>query len=352
MIASERLLRSPKLLNVYGEAVVDSLPHGLMVVAGCGTVVQANPAYYEMFSTTAAEVIGRNAVDLALETWGGADLHGLLVDAAAQGEASRVYIFESSVGKPVTVRCKARGVRDGSQEGVILLLEFAGQDWASSAALYTAELRHRIKNSLQLLSSFVASERRRAGGEPGGYAAIQAQIAAVGVLYEVMAGAGQSEAVLADSFFEGIARGLRSSLLQQRPDITISVEAEQIVLPPSEAEPIGLILNELATNAVKHAFPEAGGRIVLGIRRAGHAVLVSVEDDGVGIWAASRQGLGSRYVVAFAKQLGAELSCDTGSQGARFEIRIPLRQPSSAPCALKAPSKNQTFAMEGALGVA
>jgi chemotaxis protein methyltransferase CheR len=167
-----------------------------------------------------------------------------------------------------------------------------------------------------------------------------------------MAGGGQSEAVLADSFFDGIARGLRSSLLQQRPDITISVEAEQIVLPPSQAEPIGLILNELATNAVKHAFPEAGGQIVLGIRRAGHAVLVWVEDDGVGIWAAGRQGLGSQYVAAFAKQIGAELSCDTGSQGARFEIRIPLRQPSSAPCVLKAASKSQTFPMEGALGVA
>src|SRR6202049_3890339 len=65
--------------------------------------------------------------------------------------------------------------------------------------------------------------------------------------------------------------------------VHIEVEAEALEIDPARAVTFGLLVNELATNAIKHAFPEGTGRIALSLRQSGDQIELDVADDGVGM---------------------------------------------------------------------
>ena len=77
------------------------------------------------------------------------------------------------------------------------------------------------------------------------------------------------------------------------------------------AVPFGLLANELVTNAIKHAFPDRTGRVVLTVERAGDEIEFTVADNGVGLTdkgparAAARHG--ADYVAIFVRQLGGTI---------------------------------------------
>lgn len=92
--------------------------------------------------------------------------------------------------------------------------------------------------------------------------------------------------------------------------------------------PIGLVVNELATNAIKHAFPDGKGAIRIGLKRqADDAIRLSVTDDGIGLDAAAGTkdtGFGSRYVGVFVRQLDGTLSQASSAAGSSFDLRLPV----------------------------
>jgi len=97
------------------------------------------------------------------------------------------------------------------------------------------------------------------------------------------------------------------------------------------AVPLGLIVNELITDSLKHAFPEGrDGTIVLALGRAGDSVVLSVSDDGIGLppgfEPGSATGFGLNLVGILSSQLKAELEIGsgTGGRGASFSISFRL----------------------------
>ncbi|GJE40850.1 Blue-light-activated histidine kinase 2 [Methylobacterium soli] len=193
--------------------------------------------------------------------------------------------------------------------------------------LLAAELAHRIKNSLQIITSFVSYEIRRAAAPcVEGYRAMQARIGAVAELYDVISRSATLGPVPMRPYLEGIAGSLRSSLLGMDARVAVEVEAEPLAIVADQAVTVGLIVNELATNAVKHAFPGGQGRIVLGFRRIDGEVALTVADDGIGLGGAAgggTSGLGSRFVDAFVRQVGGTLARATGKEGTTVTVRLP-----------------------------
>ena len=88
---------------------------------------------------------------------------------------------------------------------------------------------------------------------------------------------------------------------------------------------VGLIVNELVTNAAKHAFADGDvGQIRVAFSREGTGYRLTVEDDGKGLpddYATRRQGLGRGLVEAFTRQAGGSLTVVHGP-GARFEVEL------------------------------
>ncbi len=186
------------------------------------------------------------------------------------------------------------------------------------------EVHHRVKNDLQLISSVLAMQSRRLS-DPTSIEALtecQSRVQTIALIHEYMY---QSDNLARLPLSENI-RGLAANMLRAAGSPTcavaldVKVEAE-LTLPVDRAIPCGLILNELMTNALKHAFPERQrGLISVSLRKQGDELVLGVADDGVGLpgdYASNVKGsLGWRLVKAFADQLGAwvRVSADRGTQ--------------------------------------
>ena len=178
------------------------------------------------------------------------------------------------------------------------------------------EVHHRVKNDLQLISSLLNMQARRLTDADSVLALndCQSRVQTIALIHEYMY---QSENIARLPLSRNI-RGLAANLLRVvgPPDRAIRLEVdveEDLELPVDRAIPCGLILNELMTNALKHAFPDGrAGTLRISLRRElPDRVLLGVGDDGVGLPeghdGAANGSLGWRLVKSFAEQLGAEV---------------------------------------------
>ena len=122
---------------------------------------------------------------------------------------------------------------------------------------------------------------------------------------------------------------MSASLLGNTSGIEIEVMAEPLEIDPNSAVPFGLLVNELATNAIKHAFPQGTGHIRLCVEQVGDQIELVVADNGVGMKdkgsAKVSEKRGSDYVAIFVRQLGGTIvPSNQESTGTTVRIRLPL----------------------------
>jgi two-component sensor histidine kinase len=198
------------------------------------------------------------------------------------------------------------------------------------------ELSHRIKNNLQIIVSMVSLEARSQKTRDGKIAleSVSHRIAALGRLYAALGETDSVEEVDADTYLETLCRNLIESV-QKENDIAIALKTdiERERLPADRAIPLGLIVNELVTNAVKYAFPsETSGSILVALKRSPGELRLTVADDGKGVDPGrTDSGSGGRLVEAFARQLGGRIERESGASGTAVRLTLPWREPGSEP---------------------
>src|SRR4029077_4541197 len=145
----------------------------------------------------------------------------------------------------------------------------------------TNEISHRIKNNLQVIVGLIAYEARSTA-QPcvDGYKAMQDRIGAIAQLYDLISQSSRGGTIAVDAYLRKIAKTMSASLLGNTSGIKIEVKADALDIDPDRAVPFGLLVNELATNAIKHAFPDGTGRVVLSVEQAGDQIELTVADDG------------------------------------------------------------------------
>jgi two-component sensor histidine kinase len=126
-------------------------------------------------------------------------------------------------------------------------------------------------------------------------------------------------------YLQNLANHLEAAISTDS-DVDLSFDGDILLLPRDRAVSIGLVVNELVTNAVKHAFtPGQRGHISIEFRVIGGAWRLIVADNGKGMRAYQRQdGLGSGLIAAFAQSAGGEISVASSTSGTRVilsEIR-------------------------------
>jgi PAS domain S-box-containing protein len=194
----------------------------------------------------------------------------------------------------------------------------------------TNEISHRIKNNLQVIVGLIAYEAKwTAAPCVQGYKTMQARIGAIAQLYDLISQTSRGQTVAVDAYLREIARTMSASLLGNTSGIKIEVKAEPVEIDPERAVPFGLLVNELTTNAIKHAFPEGQGQIKLCVERIGDQIELVVSDDGIGMKdkdaAKSPEKRGSDYVAIFVRQLGGTIvPSKQEAAGTMVRIRLPL----------------------------
>ena len=184
-----------------------------------------------------------------------------------------------------------------------------------------AEMSHRIKNDLQIVAGLL---RTQAAGQGNPEAATAlglavARIGAVARVHDLLCAGDGSGTVAFDRYLRETCAALAELLGADGRQRALVVRAEATPLAADTARSLGLVVNELVTNAFRHAFAADGPGTVwveCGRDTAGRLRL-SVSDDGAGLpegfEPGAGGGLGLRLVTATAKQLGATL--DMGRDG-------------------------------------
>ena len=199
--------------------------------------------------------------------------------------------------------------------------------------LLAREADHRVKNSLQLVTSLLVMQAAASPGVIEGRALVQAsnRVQAIAHAHGLLQRGG-SEAVAFNDYLSSLCSDLRQSLLVDGTQRRLDLDVEPLQLRGECAVALALIVNELVTNAFRHAFPnQRQGRVVLQLRRiAPDKCRLTVTDDGIGLrsWKmrGRTSGLGARIVGAMVQKLGAKLEV-LAERGTRFTLEVPVAAP-------------------------
>ncbi len=123
---------------------------------------------------------------------------------------------------------------------------------------------------------------------------------------------------------------MSASLLGNTSGIKIEVEAEPLEIDPNRAVPFGLLVNELTTNAIKHAFPHGSGNIMLCVEQIGDQIELVVSDDGVGMKnkdlakSSLKNAVPTTWRSSCGQLGGAIVPSTQQATGTTVRIRLPL----------------------------
>lgn len=188
------------------------------------------------------------------------------------------------------------------------------------------EIEHRVKNTLQLISSIVLLQGRRASddGARAALKGVQQRVAAVSVAHRHVGWNDDTELVELPALVREIVGDLAGSA--GRDGVVIDLDLEPITIPGRQAAPVALLLSESVGNCLRHAFPdERAGRIHVSLRRVGPAFELSVADDGVGMaTAGAPTGFGLTLIQLMTQQLRGRLDTDPAQGGMRVLVSVPI----------------------------
>lgn len=199
------------------------------------------------------------------------------------------------------------------------------------ADLLTREMSHRVKNSL---TSVVGMLRVQARGSDSGdvkHALENAamRVASIAEVHDHLWRGSKVGFVDLSDFVGHLCENLQSSA----PEHTLQCHSDPIVISADKAIPLGLLVNELVTNAIKYAYVDGPGVIRIDAREIDGHLLVEISDEGLGLPDGfdinqQRKSLGFRVINGLVRQLMGDLKISRNTpRGALFTIKFPLAPP-------------------------
>jgi len=187
------------------------------------------------------------------------------------------------------------------------------------------EIDHRTSNNYQTVMALVIAQSKRAR-DPAVKEALQQvadRIRAISAASTKLAVASESlQKVRIGEHLADLCKEIERGL--SRDGVLVECEFDDMVLGADEAVSVSILVNELVTNALKHAFPDdSAGRIRISLKRVRHGTELVVADNGVGTGGSAKTkgtGLGKRLVETFVKQLDARHEMDSDTSGTRHHI--------------------------------
>lgn len=190
------------------------------------------------------------------------------------------------------------------------------------------EIHHRVKNNMQVISSLLslASSRVKDPATRQHFLDSMQRIHSMALVHEKLYRSGNLATIDFGDYLSSVTEQLMRS--SGRPSVTCEVQAEKIALSVDIAVPCGLIVNELVTNALKHAFPgRSEGKVVVSLERVEPTLVeMAVRDNGVGFPEGfdvrEAPSMGLNLVVSLVGQISGKVDL-WREGGTTFVIRFP-----------------------------
>jgi two-component system, sensor histidine kinase PdtaS len=182
------------------------------------------------------------------------------------------------------------------------------------------EIHHRIKNNLQTVASLVRLQPLPADARQS----IAGRIGAMVAVHEHIYQNDEYGDVSVDRYLQRLIDDLREG---SSNDIEMEVEIEPLLVDRDQALPLGLLVNEIVSNAFKHAFQGASsGRIKISLTTVSdREARLTISDNGRGFNPDNApMNMGSKLVAAFASQLKGEIKTESSKRGTTFTLTFPI----------------------------
>jgi two-component sensor histidine kinase len=323
------------------QGIVDTVREPVLVLDSDLRVIAASRSFYSAFKVGPNDTQGRLLYALGDGQWDIPKLRVLLEKIIPEKGVMEGYEVEHEfpgLGHR-TMRLNARQVfhESGTQTTILLgiedvtvqrELEREKDELLRDKEVLFEELQHRVANSLQIIASILLMKARVVQSEEtrGHLKDAHRRIISVAAVQKQLYASGETASVDVAAYLTRLCESLATSMIGDTRPISLNVVGEAGCASSREAESLGLIVVEVVTNALKHAFPDdnAKGRITVTYVRAGKNWTLSVSDDGVGkpdgVLPEKISGLGTGIVRALAEQLDARVETSTGPAGTAVTI--------------------------------
>ncbi|MCX6683838.1 MAG: PAS domain S-box protein [Methanoregula sp.] len=195
------------------------------------------------------------------------------------------------------------------------------------------EVHHRVKNNLQIVMSLIRLQSRTIKDPQflDTMGEFQNRIMAMAHVHGRMYHAEDISRIDLSEIVTFLGTSLFTSYNVDPQHIRLNVEMKDLQITIDTAIPISLIINELVSNSIKHAFPKGTtGEITIAGRREGDTLILSFKDTGIGMpedldWMRSTHSLGLRLVLSLVEQLNGTIELDR-TTGTAFKIVVKEKQ--------------------------
>jgi PAS domain S-box-containing protein len=338
----ERVEKALRESEVRTRAIVNTAVDSIITIDAWGIIETVNPAAERLFGYSAEEMTGRNVKILMPSPY--RDEHDEYIARYLRtGEAKIIGIGREVVGRrkdgtifPLDLAVSE--MRVGEKRMFTGIIRDISERKRVEEQLQTAlreketllrEIHHRVKNNLQVIYSLLdlQSEAIKDPAILTMFRESQNRVKSMALIHQLLYQSKDFTRVDFATYLQSLTEDLLA-LYRVNPDaVILTINANHVFLDINTAIPCGLIINELVSNALKHAFPDGReGEIRIDLQQdEAHQSLLRVCDNGVGfpeeVNFRNTASLGLQLVHLLTDQLGGTIEMQTGS-GTCFEMRF------------------------------
>lgn len=196
-----------------------------------------------------------------------------------------------------------------------------------------AEIHHRVKNNLAVITGLLELQSFNTGSDEATEVLKESQmrVNSIALIHEKLYQNENLSSILFEQYLEELTDVIVSSLSSSETNISINIDADPVKLTVNQAIPCGLILNEIITNAHKHAFADRDeGRIDIALKGEDGEITMQITDNGVGLPDGTSleqpTSLGLKLIGTLSKQLNGKAEFGDAEPGTKFTLQFALEE--------------------------
>ena len=327
--------------------LVESGPQAMMMVNASGRIMLVNQGAETLFGYTREELVGRSVESLVPVA--SVNAHQRLRSAFHSNPHPRVMGQDRLVtglhkdGHEIPLEIGLSALRLQDDDYVLAMIVDNTERRRTAAAMQESlreketllkEIHHRVKNNMQLISSLLRLQADYVTNTEAlaVFSEAQSRVRSMALIHEKLYQASSLARIEFSEYVESLVGILMQTYAVKPSQVTVDIAVERTELSVDTAVPLGLVVNELISNCLKHAFAQGQpGTVKVSLRRSSADRLeLTVRDDGRGFpigfnWRQSAT-FGLHLVSILSEQLQGTLDV-TSSRGVAFSVTLPYAEP-------------------------
>ncbi len=302
-----------------------------------GTITDCNARACEMFGYSREEIIGMNTTALTPEKYRDSQPEIILENMTTGSEAWE-RIYQKKDGTLFTTEINTKMYLRGDEKRIIAYVRDISEQKKNEQTIKAslreketllAEIHHRVKNNLAIISGLLEMQTFNADEAiVNELRESQSRIQSIAMVHEKLYQSDSFTNIPFGNYIDELFRYIANTYNVNENSVKIKKDLDAVSLDVSQAIPCGLILNELITNAYKHAFTETENAVIaISLKKEGNRIILRVKDNGKGLPADFEidqpASLGTTLIRTLVQQLNGELEVSS-ENGACFIISFEV----------------------------